>query len=255
MIIPHAAEPFLARYRPRVVLLETLTISLGSSLARALVKSWVGDSDLVLDVTDSVGDLLKQAGLDFRDRRRVERDLEAICERVAERLEPLFAVEYSGGLPPNEANAAALAVAETIDRGFSHPKIALDNDLDPDRLLTALRKADPTASRRAGLSPEGIKLYNVALAETCTYLIQMVSELPNFGSDVTAELLARERAILDRLEEALDRLPVSDANKALDFQTRYLRAAVAHLDIVELYGLPSSLDSSVSVGARAGRGG
>jgi hypothetical protein len=223
-----------------VVVLETLTLTLGRSLARALVKAWIGDSELILDLTDDVDGLLRKAGMELRERRRVERALAAICDRVAERLEPLFTTEFAGPIPPNEANAAALAVARTVELGFTSPRVAIATDLDPLKLLSALTAADPDAMQRSMLSPAAAKLYEAALSETCTFLVQMVGDLPTFHTAATAELLARERDLLDRLGQALDRLPVSDASKALDFRTRYLRSAVTQLDVVELYGLPAA---------------
>lgn len=76
--------------------LETLTIALGPPLAKAIVKAWVGDPDLVADASSDVAELLNKAGLGLMERRRVSRDLDNMTERIAERLKPFFDVEYRG---------------------------------------------------------------------------------------------------------------------------------------------------------------
>ena len=107
-------------------------------------------------IDDVAGALLKAAGLNFAERRRVQRDLDEISDRLASRLEPLFTAEsFRAALSPTRAEAAAGAVAMTIDRGFTSPDVALAADLDPEKLERLLREASPTAAEDALLLGAG----------------------------------------------------------------------------------------------------
>jgi hypothetical protein len=224
----------------RLALLEILTLSLGSAIGRALLKSWIGDHEVLGAVSDDVAQLLKKAGLGFAERRRLERELSQVCDRVATQLEPFFSSERFGGLPSNEQEAAAIAVATTVDRGFTSARIAFEADLDAARLEELLRAHTPAAAQDALLSGLGTKLYDVALAETCSYLVQMVGDLPDFAGRAAAELLARDRRLFELLSEALDNVPRTDENLALEFATKYRRAVARELDRVELFGVSVS---------------
>lgn len=219
-------------------LYEILLIKLGGALSRAAVKRWIGDSELLGDVSGEVSGLLLNAGSDAREAHRAKRELSEISEQIADRLEPFFTAEYGDGLAPEEAAAAALAVATTLNLGFTHSRIAFAHDLDAERLAGALRAADPDRAARDFLNPAATRLYDIALSESCSYLVQMVGELPHFAADATRQLLSNDRAIVKLLEEALLRLPPADTGaQALEFRTRYVRAVTKGLDQVRLFGL------------------
>jgi hypothetical protein len=225
-----------------MAILETLTIKLGGAVSKALVKSWIGDGDLLADTSSDVAELLAASGLDFREKRRVSRELEEVTERVAERLQPFFEAEQFGGLPENERNAAAIAVARTIEHGFTRPEVALTVDLDAQRLAIELRAALPSAADDALLNASARHLYDIALQESCAYLIAMVENLPRFQGQAFAELLARDHAIIEKLDEALDHLPPASVERALEFETRYRREIARHFDQLQLFGLSSETD-------------
>jgi NACHT domain len=215
---------------------ELLYATVGQAIVRALVKSWTGDSELLADSAASIGGLLAEAGFSGRDRRRIERELDEVTEQVSDRLTPFFEAERYGGLPVNEGRAAAIAVAQTIDRGYTSPDVALASDLDATRLEDALRKAYPDAAARASLEPLARRLYDVALRESCAYLVQMAEDLPKFHTQAFGEILARERRIIELLTKALDNLPRTDEERALEFETRYMRQVANRLDRLELMG-------------------
>ena len=221
-----------------MAIVETLTVGLGSALAKALVKLWVGDNELLLDATSDLSELLAKAGLDFRARNRISRELGEIAERVADRLEPFFEAEERGGIAFGEQQAAVLAVARTLEHGFTHPSVAVSADLDAQRLEAAVRDAYPSAAHNSLLSDSATRLYDIALRECCAYIITMVENLPRFGGQVFAELLSRNRSILEKLDEALAHLPAStSAEAALDFATRYRREVARCFDQLQLFGL------------------
>lgn len=215
---------------------EVLVSTVGAAIGRALVKSWVGESELLTDVSVSTLDLLRAAGLDWRERRRVDRELAEITEQIGERLSSFFDAESYGGLPDNERRAVAYAVAAAINEGFTEPAVALAEDLDASRLEERLRKAGADARRRERISELAERLYDISLRESSAYLVQMLPNLPRFNSQAFAEVLARERRVVELLTEALENLPRADDERALDFETRYLRQVTHELDRLELFG-------------------
>jgi energy-coupling factor transporter ATP-binding protein EcfA2 len=227
-------------------MLEILTLKLGGAVAKALIKSWVDDSDLLADTSADIAELLTASGLNFRERRRVSRELEEATERVAERLQPFFEAEQLGGIPEGERYAAARAVANTIEAGFTEPRVVLAANMDAQRLETVLREASPSAAADELLQPAAVRLYDIALQESCAYLITMVENLPRFHGEAFAELLARDHAIIEKLDEALDHLPTRSAEQAqaLDFETRYRREIARRFDQLELFGLSGETDIS-----------
>lgn len=221
---------------PSMALGEYLTISIGLSAVRAVVKSWVGDTEIAVATADDVSELLKTAGLDFFERRRLARELDEVTERVADRLEPFFAAEQFGGLSTSDKMAAAGAVSSTVNRGFTDPAIVIAENLDPEALMGRLLLADPDRPQQDLLSELSTRLYRIALSETCAYIVAMTERLPNFAGRANAELLSRTGATLELLDEALSRLPESRADQAESFRTHYIRAVVRQLQRVGLEG-------------------
>lgn len=215
---------------------EVIYATIGQAVVRALIRAWTGDIDLVTDAGGAAADLLARAGLEGRDRRRVVRELDEITEQVSDRLSLFFEAERYGGLPENERTAAAIAIASTVDAGFCQRDVVIASDLNATRLEAALRHARPRAAEDALLDPLAIRLYDIALAETCAYLVQMTGDLPRFQTQAFAEVLARERSIVELLTTALENLPRTDDERGLEFETRYLRQVAHQLDRVELLG-------------------
>jgi len=215
---------------------EVLYATIGSALVRALVKSWMSDSDILADTTSSVVDLLVKTGLQPKEARRVNRQLDEVTDAMGDRLTQFFVAERYGGLAPNEREAAAIAVARTIDEGYTSRDIAFATDLDATRLEEHLREVTPRACEEALLDPLAIRLYDIALTESCAYLVQMAEDLPRFETEAFREVLARERKIVEMLTKALDNLPKTDEDRALDFETRYARQIASKLDRLELMG-------------------
>ena len=52
--------------------------------------------------------------------------------------------------------------------------------------------------------------------------VQIVGDLPNFATDATAEILARQGRLSELLVDALENLPRTSEQLALEFETRYL---------------------------------
>src|SRR5947207_3248419 len=97
-----------------MVLIETLTIELGSSIAKSILKAWLKDYAIASDASATIIDVLKAWTSDRTAQRRVQRQLEEIGERVGESLLPIFETD-GAKLAESDRIAVALAVAETLD--------------------------------------------------------------------------------------------------------------------------------------------
>src|SRR5579872_6382841 len=154
-------------------LLEALAIDVGSSIAKAIVKRWVGDSGPVSDAAASIVDVLKGRTADKLAQRRAERQFEAIGEKVGENLLPIFQVE-GALLEENERLAVAQAVAETLN-AITSEMIAQQN-FEPSEVARQLLLAHP-ASSYIFAEAEG-HLYECIIKESCQYIVDIASQLP-----------------------------------------------------------------------------
>jgi hypothetical protein len=63
---------------------DVLFLKLAPIIVRGLVKGWIGDNVILGEAATSVEQMLKQTTLGRLERRRVERELEAVGERIVE---------------------------------------------------------------------------------------------------------------------------------------------------------------------------
>ena len=209
-------------------------------LAAAVVKTgvqiWLKDDPWAADASGSVADLvgIKVSGdLEQRKARRFFEDLEV---PVAKRLRVLCKTEF-GRMPENEWNAAVLAAGDSFDCAHLTAKVLFTRDLDPLFLEQYMRSHARQATR--DLSEAGTALYDRLIAEGCAYVIEIADKLPHFQAGAFTELLYRDRQILERIDEVLERIPVQAAGRSEDarFATACRRHIATRLDRLELFGL------------------
>jgi hypothetical protein len=219
---------------------ELLLARLAPVIARALAKAWIADDALLGDTASSLTEFFGRAGLGRFERRKAARELDAVGERVIQRLEAFLEVEQPGGLPDNEAQAAIMAAADVIDAGFTQPAIVLQANADALALERLVRAAQDDVLQQALLSPLARRVYDFIVSESCAYIVQMATELPAFVPQAVGELLARTAMLETMLEQALAALPQPDELRARDFETRYRRAVSTANDWMTLIGLRAS---------------
>jgi hypothetical protein len=197
-----------------MALLETLTVEVGGAVAKLILKVWLKDSSIAQDVSLPVADILLKKVPGVLERRRAQRQLDRMGEEIAEKLMPYFEMEFRG-LPENEKNAEAIAVARTLEYASLNTSLLLAADLDPLVLAANLdpiildeyseektsdffpypREPIPIAAR--DLSDAGLALYKFTLRETCNYVVEITSTLPSFVPETMREILQRETTIID----------------------------------------------------------
>jgi hypothetical protein len=169
-------------------------------------------------------------------QRRMLRLLEECVDIVAEKLIDALSGEAEfRGLPDNEQQAAVLAVQGTFELANFDISRALRYDLDATQVQQAIRPAVSTVLSNALLSEGATELYGILLRESCAYIVEVMTSLPNFQASAIAELLRRDTQIRLDLRNAIARLPMPRDHD--DFTVDYRRAVASKLDRMELLGV------------------
>lgn len=217
-------------------LLEVLAVDVGASIAKAILKRWLGDSGPIPDTASSIVDVLKTRTADRLAQRRAERQFEAIGEKVGESLLPLFEVE-GALLEENERMAVARAVADTLNAATS--EVIAQQNFEPAEVAKQLLLAHPAKSYFFS-EAEG-HLYERIIRESCEYIVDIASQLPHFTERTLAEILQREGQLITIAEKILEEVARMRADldpqlESARFELDYRRAMVRHLDELELFG-------------------
>jgi hypothetical protein len=226
-------------------LIESLTLTVGPALAKSVLRLWLLNHGVVSDLSASLIDLLKEKCSDAIAQHRGERQFEAIGEKVAESLLPLFQNEVAN-ITENGRKAVAMMVAETLNRAAIQPTLLLDRHLDPIALSDYLLDANETATR--DFSEVESELYRRTIFEVSQAIVDIASQLPHFTERTIAEILKRENQLLGIALEILQEVRrIREGSEKLNsgtdesrFETEYRRAVVRRLDELELFGVDAS---------------
>src|SRR5947209_13889231 len=123
-------------------LLEALTIDVGASIAKSILKIWL-KSDIATDASASIVDVLKSRTTDRLAQQRARQQFEKIGEKVGESLLPLFEID-GARLDDGSRTAVAMAVAETLNTATSD--VLAHHNLEPANLAKHLLNAHPGKS-------------------------------------------------------------------------------------------------------------
>src|SRR5207248_295606 len=156
-------------------LIETLAIGVGTSIIKSVLKLWLKDYSIASEVSSSLADVLKSQISDRLTQRRAQRQFEEIGERIGQSLLPIFQME-GANLHENERIAVAEAVESTLNAITS--RVLAQNNLDPLTLAKLLLERYPPETHLFN-ETEG-ELYRRVIAEACTYIVGIASNLPTF---------------------------------------------------------------------------
>lgn len=223
--------------------LETLTLTVGASVSNTVLRIWLRDSPLALDLSQEATGLLRSTIADFSEQRRAKRQFEAIADQVAAKLSPMFSHEFRG-VPEYEVAAAVTAVGEVMTTAVVGLQLLIENDLEPASLESHIRTSQHDRIVRERLSEAGTEIFRRVLTEACNYVVEISTTLPDFGTAAAVESLRRESEILDLVRTVLERLPdpqtsVADS-RSEGFERQYLRDVARKLDQLELFGVDAS---------------
>lgn len=231
---PHSPEQLLAGE-----LLAALTIEVGASIAKLMLKLWLKDFAATADDTTTIMDILR-AKLDDRiAQKRTQRQFEAIGERIGESLFPIF--EAYNNLHEGSHTTVALTVAEVLNTVAGDTMAQFNGD--PSSIAKHLLKEYPATNYR--FNKIETMLYQRVIVDACTYIVDIVSQLPPFHKSISVEMLKREDQILgianeilqevSRLRQRLN-LEEKDAQETTHFELEYRRAVLRNLDTLQLFG-------------------
>ncbi len=226
-----------------MILVETLAIEVGTSIAKSILKCWLKDASIAADASSTIVDVLRGRVSDRLTQREAQRQFEIIGEKVGKALLPVFEAE-GGGIAEESRVSVALAVAETLNTATSD--VLARNNLVPSELAKQLLQSHPAYSYHFS-DAEG-RLYERIVSESCEYIVDIASQLPSFTVKIFAEVLAREGYLVSMAEKTLKevqrmREELQPQVGAARFELEYRRAVVRNLDIVELFGAEVSAAS------------
>jgi len=222
--------------------LGTIASQVGKQIVTHAVRSWLGGRrDQTTRETELI-DLVQIGVRDHFQQRKLVRQLEALADEVAQRLQPIYEFDFRG-VPEGERIAALNAVVDALVSADLTDAALFAVDVDARRLARLVRERVPV--RRAGLAPAAEGLYNAVLDESCMALVQVVKHLPAFERRAVAEMLGRFSQIAEDIAEVLQRLPRTalDAPRGRehdeDFRARYLTQISDTLDELDQFGIDS----------------
>ncbi len=221
-----------------MTLIEAVTLEVGAAIAKSILKLWIKDSTIGNDISSSLIDLLKSRTADLVSQHKGQRQFDAIGEKVAESLLPLFEVEGSR-LNEGSRVAIARAVAETFNKSKLTSELLAEHNLEPAKLAKYILTNNPTAIQYFDEAESSF--YDRIIKETCTYIVSVASKLPDFNEFTFAEILKREDQLRDRTNLILQEIhrvreqlnPLANAER---FEIDYRLATIRKLDAIELFG-------------------
>lgn len=224
-----------------MAIIETLTVELGSSIAKSILKIWLKDYSIASDVASDLLGLIKGKTQDVIAQQRAKRQFEAIGEKVAENLLPLFEAEKSK-FEDSAQTAIALRVSTILNTSKIDAALLAEEDLEPSRLLIYLQNLHPQRTR--DFSKDESEFFERILSEVCQSIVDIASELPAFTEKSLSEILKRENELIQKADTILEEVRrIRQSSERLDttvqsslFETEYRRAIVRKLDELELFG-------------------
>src|SRR6266568_6021633 len=228
-----------------MALLEAAALEVGAAIAKSILKFWVKDSTLGEDVSSGLIDLLKTKTSDLFAQRKGERQFADVGDKIGQSLLPLFEIE-GARLDDGERMAVALAVAETFNKAKISSELLAERNLQPARLAEYMLSPSVYSITNYRFSESATELYRRIIQESCTYVVDIASQLPSFTEHTFAEILKREDQIIARATEILEELqrlrkqldPMVEAER---FEIEYRQAVARNLDVVQLIGADVSL--------------
>ena len=222
--------------------IEAALLGVARELSKQIARVWLGQRTAEKERGASLSDLLATSVTDRISRRKLERQIEGISDKVAERLLPFCEHEFRG-LPENERAAAVTAAAECLAATDLSDRNYFSVDADPQRLADKILSDNQVWLRSTHLAAAGEALFALVVRESVVVLCKAIQQLPAFTPRSLAELLQRSARISEDIAEMLDRVPraalMSQRGMAFDgeFQVKYKLHVSETQDQLELFGL------------------
>jgi hypothetical protein len=213
-----------------MAILETLTTTVGVSIAKGLLNIWLKDQPFSNSFGSEVLDLLKEKSKDVITARRGGRFFEA------------YEVEPDKiGLRKVSVESVAKEVSNAIDTSKISSKLLSSLNYSPAALLKHINKSYSVKNR--ALSESEISLYSRALDRCCQYIVDIAPTLPDYTSSNFVEVLERLGKTMDKVDEILQELSnIGSASEkhqkqqGADFERNLRASVVRKFDKINLFG-------------------
>ena len=159
-----------------MALLESLILNLSPAIAKVLLKVWLKDHMVELDTSTGIVDALKSITSDALGRKTVDRQLQAISDKVAVALEATITARGKDLTDEGrETVADAMVAALRVVKIDATSLISLD--LAPKNLEIAILAARPTDAQH--LTSEERDLFEFVAADLSEYIIDIAGNFPS----------------------------------------------------------------------------
>ncbi len=224
--------------------LTTLALVLGPVIGRVILRSWLDDGDIAEELTTSISKIVEAKTGDIIAQRRASREFEAIGERIAETLFPIFEAD-NVHLTRERKDAVIQAVTETLNKANITAALLATLNIDALKLNNYLVS---NFAVEGNLDEPELDLYYRVIKECCNYIVETAGGLPKFTEKTLEAILKRENELLEYviklIKEVKKMRETSEKwNQTVSgayFETEYLRTIVQKLDELELIGVDVS---------------
>lgn len=237
----HTIKCVIKQRKHKMPIAETLTLTLGPVLAKSILRLWLKDQTLLVDLSASVIDLLSLQTQDKLLQRKGERQFQAIGDSIAETLLPIYQREGSG-FSEEALEAITYAVAHSFSKTDISTRLLAHLDLDPNRLASLIIESN--TQQVIGFSTDEHNFYIRIVTEAAQDIVDISSKMPSFTENSFSEILKRESYLIEIVTQILQEIKLirqrsQEDNSdifAADFEANYLRAVIRNLDKMELFG-------------------
>ena len=139
-----------------MAILETLALGLGTTIAKTILSQWLQDNGVAKTIGTNLIDVIKTVVPEGLTQRRGQRQFEAIADRVAEDLTPLF---ERSGLSEDRQGAIAWLAEQAIEATRINADLLVAKNVDPVELAHYFIEAQPKDPHGFGFSELELQLY------------------------------------------------------------------------------------------------
>ena len=166
---------------------ETLTIYVGAAVAKNALKAWLADDSIWNATSDTLINKLSSYGLDFFERRKLERQIDAISDEVSSALATAYR-ERIREVDENEQESIFTSVAEILNQKLPGVRSFVTSMSASEQKLYQELKAR-SENLKVGLSHRGQTIFDNLLYDACAYVADIYTGLPEFSPNILRQLL------------------------------------------------------------------
>jgi hypothetical protein len=219
-----------------MAIFESLTIALGTGIAKYLVKEV-----LPTELQDQISEELVDLGLSLVKGKRHKSD--PVARAIGKRINSLY---LHSTIEENAKTAVLLEVTRTLALANTQPVHLVELNLEEERLFQELIEMRPEAT--AHLSQDEIALYRRMLSVASEGIIEASAETIGFlravswgllrGQGNLSEGLSRLEGMQAKLWSGLAKLLAEPEEKTKAAEEKYRHHLIERLDRLEPFGIP-----------------